>query len=76
MVLFTSHPTWLAAEEASFITGETLPIDGGLSIQSAAALLRPSLRLGWRQGRADVSDPDQDRGRKGRECLGVSVAAC
>jgi NAD(P)-dependent dehydrogenase (short-subunit alcohol dehydrogenase family) len=49
---------FLASEEASFVTGVMLPIDGGLSIQSAAALLRPSLRLGWRQGRMDVSDLD------------------
>jgi NAD(P)-dependent dehydrogenase (short-subunit alcohol dehydrogenase family) len=46
---------FLASEEASFITGVTLAVDGGLSIQSAAAVLRPSLRKGWRTGRLTLS---------------------
>jgi len=41
---------FLASDEASFITGVTLAVDGGLSIQSAAAVLRPGLRRGWRDG--------------------------
>jgi NAD(P)-dependent dehydrogenase (short-subunit alcohol dehydrogenase family) len=41
---------FLASDDASFITGVTLAVDGGLSIQSAAALLRPGLRRGWRDG--------------------------
>ncbi len=35
---------FLASAEAGFITGVTLPVDGGLSIASPAAFLRPDLR--------------------------------
>jgi meso-butanediol dehydrogenase / (S,S)-butanediol dehydrogenase / diacetyl reductase len=35
---------FLASAGASFITGVTLPVDGGLSIASPAAFLRPDLR--------------------------------
>lgn len=35
---------FLASEEAGFITGVVLPVDGGLSIASPAAFLRPDLR--------------------------------
>jgi NAD(P)-dependent dehydrogenase (short-subunit alcohol dehydrogenase family) len=35
---------FLASGRASFITGVTLPVDGGLSIASPAAFLRPDLR--------------------------------
>jgi len=45
---------FLASEDASFVTGVTLPVDGGLSIQSAAALLRPGLRRGWREGSVEL----------------------
>jgi NAD(P)-dependent dehydrogenase (short-subunit alcohol dehydrogenase family) len=35
---------FLASEQASFITGVVLPVDGGLSIASPAAFLREDLR--------------------------------
>jgi NAD(P)-dependent dehydrogenase (short-subunit alcohol dehydrogenase family) len=49
---------FLASEQASFVTGVTLAVDGGLSIQSAAALLRPGLRQGWRPGRLRFDESD------------------
>jgi NAD(P)-dependent dehydrogenase (short-subunit alcohol dehydrogenase family) len=49
---------FLASDQASFITGVTLRVDGGLGIQSAAALLRPTLRHGWRPGRLTFEDAD------------------
>ena len=39
--------TFLASSRADFITGVTLPVDGGLSISSPAAWLRPDLRARW-----------------------------
>lgn len=38
---------FLASAGAKFITGVTLPVDGGLSISSPAAWLRPDLRARW-----------------------------
>ncbi|WP_432969847.1 SDR family NAD(P)-dependent oxidoreductase [Dactylosporangium sp. CA-233914] len=39
--------TFLASPAAGFITGVCLPVDGGLSIASPAAFLRPDLRARW-----------------------------
>ncbi|MDG6108942.1 SDR family oxidoreductase [Dactylosporangium aurantiacum] len=38
---------FLASPGAGFITGACLPVDGGLSIASPAAFLRPDLRARW-----------------------------
>jgi NAD(P)-dependent dehydrogenase (short-subunit alcohol dehydrogenase family) len=41
---------YLASDEAGFVNGVNLMVDGGVSIQSAEALLTPGLRNGWRAG--------------------------
>ncbi|MFK4761343.1 SDR family NAD(P)-dependent oxidoreductase [Microbacterium sp. ZW T5_45] len=38
---------FLASDAASFVTGTTIPVDGGLSMSSPAAWLKPSLRERW-----------------------------
>jgi NAD(P)-dependent dehydrogenase (short-subunit alcohol dehydrogenase family) len=39
---------FLASDEASFVTGIVLTADGGLTLQSPEALVRPSFRKHWR----------------------------
>lgn len=38
---------FLASDAASFVTGETIHVDGGLSISSPAAWVKPELRSRW-----------------------------
>lgn len=39
---------FLASDDAAFVTGIVLTVDGGLTIQSPEALVRPSFRSRWR----------------------------
>jgi NAD(P)-dependent dehydrogenase (short-subunit alcohol dehydrogenase family) len=41
---------FMASEEASFITGQDLLIDGGMTAQSVSAIVRDDLRAGWKPG--------------------------
>jgi len=41
---------FLASDEASWVTGTTMMVDGGLTIQSVEAVIRPSFRKRWKTG--------------------------
>jgi NAD(P)-dependent dehydrogenase (short-subunit alcohol dehydrogenase family) len=45
---------YLLSDEARFVTGVDLPVDGGLLAQSPEAILLPRLRVGWRPGRWEL----------------------
>lgn len=41
---------FLASDDASFINGVDIPIDGGMSVQAIGAVIKPSLRKRWKSG--------------------------
>jgi NAD(P)-dependent dehydrogenase (short-subunit alcohol dehydrogenase family) len=52
---------FLASDEASFVTGAILTADGGLTLQSPEALVRPSFRARWRDDTLVPHPPTDDR---------------
>jgi cyclopentanol dehydrogenase len=49
---------YLASDEAAFVTGTVLAVDGGLTCQSPEATIRPSFRRRWRSDIATIQDPE------------------
>lgn len=47
---------YLASDEARWVTGITLMVDGGLTVQSVEALVRPSFRRRWKTSTLAFSD--------------------
>ena len=50
---------FLASDEAAFVTGVTLTVDGGLTLQSPEALVRPSFRKRWRDDVLVPQEPEE-----------------
>ncbi len=48
---------YLASDEARWVTGTTMMVDGGLTIQSVEALVRPSFRKRWKKSRVRIEEP-------------------
>lgn len=51
-----SAAVFLASDEAAFITGVILPVDGGLTIQTPEAAVRKSFRAKWRDDALTIHD--------------------
>jgi NAD(P)-dependent dehydrogenase (short-subunit alcohol dehydrogenase family) len=49
---------YLASDEAAFVTGTVLAVDGGLTCQSPEATIRPSFRRRWRGDIATIQDAE------------------
>jgi NAD(P)-dependent dehydrogenase (short-subunit alcohol dehydrogenase family) len=49
---------YLASDEAKWVTGTTMVVDGGLTIQSVEAVIRPAFRKRWRKGTVAFSYDD------------------
>jgi 3-oxoacyl-[acyl-carrier protein] reductase len=47
---------YLASDEAAFVTGIILPVDGGLTIHTPEAAVRKSFRARWRDDKVRLSD--------------------
>ena len=58
---------YLASDEASFVTGVILTVDGGLTIQTPEGAVRKSFRANWRDDTLSFEDAGQSRVNEGTE---------